>query len=180
MANMISDSTIYKVNITLSDFNTHYYSDYKLTLAKHSTEEEEQMMFRLLAFLYCAHEDLVFTKGGNPQEPKLWQKNYGGDIIQWIELGLPDEKRIRQACGKSENVVIFTHHGEDALTWFKKIKGKLIKKQQVKVFHLDILDNGPLEKIVDYAMKLSCIIEDQSIFLGNDQERVEIGITQVK
>ena len=30
-------------------------------------------------------------------EPDLWQKNLGGDIEVWIDIGQPDEKRIKKS-----------------------------------------------------------------------------------
>jgi uncharacterized protein YaeQ len=174
---MALGATIFKINLNLCNFNTHYYEDYNLTVAKHPSENESRMMYRLLAFLYCAHNDLEFTKGlSTPEVPELWQKDYSGDIVHWIELGTPDEKRIRQACGKSKNVSVFTYHHEPSLEWYEKIKGKLIQNSKVKIYHFKISENGPIEKIVEKSMRLSCTIEDNIMHLGNDNERVSIEV----
>jgi len=36
----------------------------------------------------------------------LWRKSLTGEIEQWIELGQPDEQRIRKACGRARQVVV--------------------------------------------------------------------------
>ena len=177
---MAIGASIYKVNINLSNFNTHYYQDFNLTMAKHPSESEARMMFRLLAFVYCAHEDLEFTKGlSTANEPELWQKNLSGDIVHWIELGQPDDKRIRQSASKSEKVSIFTIHHNTAIEWYDKVKGK-IKSEKVNVLHFNIVENGPIDKFVERGMRLSCTIEDNHMYLGNDDERIGIEVIRAK
>ena len=174
---MALDSTIYKIDIHLSNFNTHYYEGFNLTIAKHPSENESRMMYRLLAFLYCAHTDLKFTKGlSSIGEPELWQKNYTGEIIQWIDLGLPDIKRVRQASGKSKSVKIFTYHQSKAEDWYQKNKSDFQKNKKLEVYHFNVSENGPIDKFVSKTMKLSCIIEEQQLYLSNDSERIVIEV----
>ncbi|OUR99571.1 hypothetical protein A9Q84_00695 [Halobacteriovorax marinus] len=176
---MALGATIFKVNLNISNFNTHYYQDDNLTLAMHPSENEARMMYRLLAYIYCAHEDLEFSKGlSNTEEPELWQKALTGDIIHWIELGLPDEKRIRQAAGKSQKVSIFTYHQKKAQDWLPKIKAKFDNNEKVNIFHLEVVENGPIDKFVTKSMNLSCTIEDNLMYLGNDDERIGIEVTK--
>lgn len=171
---MAIGASIYKVNLNLSNFNTHYYQDFNLTMAKHPSESEARMMNRLCAFCFSAHEDLEFTKGLSTQdEPELWQKDLTGDILHWIELGQPDEKRIKQAAGKSRKVSIFTTNESTSLEWEMKIQNK-IPKDKVTINHLVIVENGPIDKFVERTMRLSCTIEDDVMYLGNDNERIGI------
>jgi uncharacterized protein YaeQ len=177
---MALSSTIYKADITLADLNTHNYDDLNLTMAMHPSENEARMMYRLVAYLYCAHPDLEFTKGlSSTSEPELWQKGLQGEIIHWIELGQPDEKRIRQACGKSQLVSIFTTKENTASAWFEQIKNK-IPLDKVNIYYIDIFDNGPIDKIVNKSMRLSCTIEEDQMFLGNDDQRVGIEVKSFK
>jgi uncharacterized protein YaeQ len=178
---MALSSTIYKVDISLSNLNTHYYVDLDLTMAKHPSENESRMMYRLLAFLYCAHPDLKFTKGlSATEEPELWQKDYSGQIIQWIEMGLPESKRIRQAKGKSQSVKIFTYHQNKSLEWYKKNISDIKKDSNLDVYQFNLNENGPIDKFVKKSMKLSCIIEDEQIFLSDDNERIGIQVQNLR
>ncbi len=178
---MALGAAIYKVNLNLSNLNTHYYKDFNLTLAKHPSENESRLMFRLLAFLYCYHEDLQFSKGlSSTDEPELWQRDHSGDIIQWIELGLPDLKRIRQASGKSQSVKVFTYHQNKADEWYEKIKSNLAQNNKVKVYHFNNIENGPLEKIVTKNMKLSCMIEEYQMHLSDDEQRITVDVNEAK
>lgn len=105
---MALKATIFKAEISISDMDRHYYQEHPLTIAQHPSETNERMMVRLLAFALNADERLEFTKGlSADDEPELWNKNYSDEIELWIELGQPDEKRIRKACGRSRQVIIY-------------------------------------------------------------------------
>ena len=107
---MAIKSTIYKINLNIANMDTHYYNEHPLTLAKHPSENDLRLMIRVTAFILNANEELIFCKGiAEDDEPDLWQKSFDGDIELWIDLGQPDEKRIKKACGRSEQVIIYTY-----------------------------------------------------------------------
>ena len=84
-------STIFKVNLQISDMDRNYYAEHLLTLARHPSETDERMMVRLLAFALHADEQLCFTKGlCADDEPDLWQMTLMNEIELWIDVGLPD------------------------------------------------------------------------------------------
>src|SRR5690606_23301875 len=152
--------------INLSDLDRNYYDDFNLTLAKHPSEHESRMMFRLVTFLCCADQKLEFSKGiSTTEEPELWQKNYSGEVLQWIELGLPELKRIKQACGKSQSVKIFTYQFERATQWFEKIKNDIESIEKLEIYHLKVDDGNSLDELVKKSMTLSCLIRDSHLYL---------------
>ena len=100
---MAIKATIFKANLQIADMERHYYQDHALTLARHPSETDERMMVRLLAFALHAHEYLEFGQGmTNDDEADLWQKDLTGAIELWIDVGIPDEKLIRKACGRCQ------------------------------------------------------------------------------
>ncbi len=106
---MAISSTINKVSLNIADMDKHYYQSHELTVAQHPSETNFRFMIRLIAFMVNANEQLRFTKGlSTDDEPELWGKSLTDDIELWIDLGQPDEKRIRKACGRSKQVIIST------------------------------------------------------------------------
>ena len=88
----------------------NHFQNYALTIARHPSETDIRMMVRLLAFALNANDALMFSKGiSTDNEPDIWQKNLVDEIVLWIDLGQPDEKRLRKACGRAEQVVIYTY-----------------------------------------------------------------------
>lgn len=119
---MAISSTINKVSLNIANIDQHYYQIYELTVAQHPS----RFMVRLIAFIVNVNERLFFTKGLNDNdEPELWQKSLTDDIELWIDLGQPDDKRIRKACGRAEQVIIYTYHERKAKIWWEQQRGKL-------------------------------------------------------
>lgn len=176
---MAQSASIFKANIYISNMDTNFYEEFDLVMAQHPSESIERMMYRLLAFIHSAHIDLKFTQGlSNVDEPELWQMSLTGDIEHWIELGLPDEKRIKQAAGKSNKVSIYTYHKNKAQNWLPKIQEHFKTSEKVNIYNLDVFENGPLDKVVSRSMKLSCMIEDGVMYLANDDQRIGIRLTK--
>lgn len=170
-------SSIFKASVSLSNLNTNYYDDLNFTIALHPSETEERMMYRLLAFLYCAHERLEFTEGlNNPDLPDIWQKDLTGQIEHWIDLGWPEEKRIKKASGQSGKVSIFTYNEFKTKAWFEKIKSIVTNNKKVNIYNLKEIEDGSLIKLVQRSMILNCVIEDQQIFLSDNDTRVQVDI----
>ncbi|XPE47564.1 YaeQ family protein [Shigella flexneri] len=68
-------------------------------MARHPSETQERMTLRLLAWIKYADDRLQFTRGLCAEdEPEAWLRNDYLGIDLWIELGLPDERRIKKAC----------------------------------------------------------------------------------
>lgn len=78
-------------------------------------------MISVAAFALNATDRLVITKViGGEDEPQVWEKNYGGDIELWIDLGQVDEKRLRKACGRAEKVIVYTYNLKSAIAWWRQ------------------------------------------------------------
>ena len=107
---MASNATIYKALLQIADMDRQHFQDHVLTLARHPSETEERMMVRVLAFALHADEALSFGRGVSTEdEPALWQRDLTGTIDLWIEIGQPDEKTLRQACGRSKQVIAYVY-----------------------------------------------------------------------
>ena len=123
---MALTATIFKASLQVSDMNRHYYADHQLTLARHPSETDERMMVRLLAFALHADERLSFTKGlCVDDEPDLWQKSLSNEIELWVDVGLPDEKRVRKACSRAMQVCLYLYGGRNAELWWNKNSANL-------------------------------------------------------
>ncbi len=170
---MAAKATIYKALLNIANMDTHYYAEHNLTLAKHPSENDLRLMIRLIAFTLNANEDLVFCKGiSQDDEPDLWQKSLGGDIELWIDLGQPDEKRIKKACGRSEKVIIYTYQEGMATSWFKQMEKNLKRFNNLEVVFINI--DGDIDKIAQRSMTLSANVMDGELTLIHDEESVLI------
>ena len=170
---MAAKATIYKLNLNIANMDTHYYAENSLTLAKHPSENDMRLMVRVLAFVFNANEDLVFCKGiSQDDEPDLWQKDLSGDIDLWIDLGQPDEKRIKKACGRSKKVIIYTYQEGMATSWFKQNKKLLNRFKNLSIIYLNI--DGDIEGLCERSMNLQANISDHELNLISEETTVSI------
>ena len=176
---MAANATIYKANLNIANMDTHYYAEHSLTLAKHPSENDLRLMVRLLAFIFNAQEDLVFCKGiSQDDEPDIWQKDLSGDIQLWIDLGQPDEKRIKKACGRSEKVIIYVYQEGMAEAWFKQNKKLLNRFNNLSIIFVNI--NGDIEELCARSMNLQANISDSELNLINEENTISITETTWK
>lgn len=169
---MAANATIYKASLNIADMDRNYYAEHNFTLAKHPSETDLRLMIKLVAFMLNADEKLLFTKGiTQDDEPDLWQKALNGDIKLWIDLGQPDEKRIRKACGRSEKVIIYMYQEGSALAWWKQMQNQLGRFKNLSVVYLNI--DGDIELLAKRAMVLQCNISDFELtIIDNDNSVV--------
>jgi len=133
---MALKATIYKADLQIADMDRHVYGDHALTIARHPSETDERMMARVLAYALHAQEGIAFTKGlFDVDEPEVWVKNLAGEITLWIELGQPDEARIRRACGRADRVVVLCY-SSSCEVWWKQIASKLTRFANLTVLQL--------------------------------------------
>ncbi|HRG15667.1 MAG TPA: YaeQ family protein [Pseudomonadota bacterium] len=171
---MSPKSTVYKVELQVSDLDRHYYQEHNLTLALHPSETEERLMVRLLAFAMNADERLLFGRGlSSDDEPDLWRRDDTGEIDLWIETGQPDEADIRRACGRARQVVIYTYSGRSAQVWWDKI-GSNLNRKNLTVIDLPAESVQALAGLCERTMRLQCMIEDRHVQLMNSGGSVSI------
>ncbi|MEP1588579.1 MAG: YaeQ family protein [Tateyamaria sp.] len=170
---MALKSTIYKVELSVSDMDRHYYETHKLTIAKHPSETDERLMVRILAFALNAHEQLEMTKGlSTDDEPDIWQKSLSGELELWVALGLPSDKVVRQSCGKADKVIVYPYGGRTAEMWWDKIKDSTTRFGNLEVTNLPENDTLELAKLASRAMKLQVNIQDGDVMVSVDDSIV--------
>jgi uncharacterized protein YaeQ len=167
---MALKATVVKVELTLSDLDRHHYATYPLTLAQHPSETDERLMVRLVAFALYASDRLEFGKGlSNEEEPDLWRRDYTGDIEQWIDLGQPDESRIRKACGRARQVIVVNYGGRVADMWWDKNSTGLSRLDNLTVIDIDADSVEALGALIERSMRFNAMIEDGELQLMGDK-----------
>lgn len=166
---MAPKATVVKAELQVSDMDRHYYATHMLTLAQHPSETDERLMVRLLAFALYAQDRLEFGRGlSNEEEPDLWLRDYVGDIELWIDLGQPDETRIKKACGRSQQVVVINYSGRGADIWWDKIASSLTRLKNLTVIDISPEVVESLTTLIQRGMRLNCLIQDGEMQLMSD------------
>ena len=159
--------TIYKVQIELADSDRNHYETLSLTLAQHPSETLERMAVRLLAYCLNSAPRLEFTRGiSTADEPDLWLHSDSGEIEHWIEVGQPEEPRLRKACGRARQVSVYAF-AKSAATWWK-LNGEAISNlPQISVWQMDWDEVVAASKLLDRTVQLSASIVGGTIYLDS-------------
>ncbi len=165
---MALSATIYRCALQVADLDRPYYGDHTLTIACHPSETAERMMVRLLAFALHADDKLTFTRGlSRDDEPDLWQHGLSGEIDLWIEIGQPDEKRLRKACARAREVMVYSHQPRAAQVWWQNQGAKLAQLDNLGVKRLAAETGERLKSFTQRNMTLQCTIQDGEIWLSD-------------
>jgi uncharacterized protein YaeQ len=172
---MAVSATIYRANLNVADMDRHYYADHALTLARHPSETDERMMVRLLAFALHAHERLEFGRGiGTADEPDLWQRDLTGRVQLWIEVGQPDDRRVRKACGQADRVVIYSYGSRIVEPWWARVEPELARCENLEVIALPPATTQSLAALADRGMELQMTIQEGDAWLARGESRIAI------
>ncbi len=172
---MALTATIRKAELQISDMDRGYYATHNLTLAQHPSETDERLMVRLLAFALNAGDRLGFGRGlSTEDEPVLWEHDYTGDILQWIDLGRPDESRLRKASNRSRQVQGVNYGGNASEIWWGKQGKGLARFDNLSVVDLDGAFVELWGQQIQRAMRWSVLIQDGEVQLLNDQMQLDV------
>ncbi|MDU5453835.1 YaeQ family protein [Pseudescherichia vulneris] len=175
---MALKATIYKATVNVADLDRNQFLDATLTLARHPSETQERMMLRLLAWIKFANERLQFTRGLSAEdEPEAWLRNDHLGIDLWIELGLPEERRIKKACTQSKEVALFTYNSRAAQIWWQQNQNKLSGFSNLSIWYLDDEQLAQLSAFASRTMVLQATIQDGAIWLSDAENNLEIHLT---
>ena len=172
---MALKATIYKATVNVADMDRNVFIDHVLTLARHPSETEERLMLRLLAWLVHANERLTFTRGLSAEdEPEIWQLNDHNGIDVWIDLGLPDERRIKKACSRSQHVWLYAYNWRAAQPWWQQNQNKLSQQDNLSVRYISDEQLNALTQLASRSMQLQATIQDGTIWLSDATHHLEI------
>lgn len=167
-------STIFKAALSIADMDRGHYSTQELTVALHPSETAERMMVRLLAFGLNAAEGLAFGRGlSTDDEPDLWQRDDTGAIVHWIDVGWPDERRIRRACGRAGQVSVISYGGPKADAWWATNSALLARNATLQVVAVPREASSALAAFAQRSMQLNLTVQDARIWFADPDASVD-------
>ncbi|MDJ0656510.1 MAG: YaeQ family protein [Xanthomonadales bacterium] len=172
---MALKSTIYKVKLNISDLDRNLYGDFALSVARHPSETEARMMLRVAAFALNADAQLEFGRGiSTDDEPDLWRKDLTGSIELWIDLGTPDPDRLRKACGRAEQVVLYAYGDRALEVWWEKNRESLARFDNLSVYSVADADCAYLATLASPRLDLQCTVSDGELWLTEGEHTTHL------
>lgn len=166
-------ATIYKATLQVSDLNRNYFAEHSLTLALHPSETEERLMIRLLGFALIASQDTVFGKGlSNEEDAAVWDVDPAGTIVHWLDVGQPDETRIKKACGRAQAVTVITY-GRASEVWWKNNQAALNQQDKLEVIAIDAETSKQLANLAARQLTISITVQEDVVYVNDVEVKLE-------
>jgi uncharacterized protein YaeQ len=167
-------ATIFRAELTVSDLDRGHFATHAITLARHPSETDERMMVRVLAFALNADERLAFGRGLSSEgEADLCRTDLTGAIDLWIDVGLPDEREVRKACGRAARVAVYTY-GTGAGLWWKQNAAALERLSNLAVTEIPLDASRALAARAARSMKLQSTIQDGHVWFSDEGDSLTV------
>jgi uncharacterized protein YaeQ len=173
---MALPSTIYRVNLQLSDVDRGVYETIQTTAAQHPSETEERLVARLLALAIFHEPELAFTKGlSAADEPDIRVVGPDGRTRLWVEVGLPDADRIIKATRHAERVALLAC-GKALANWEQQHLPRLERIANLTVVSVDQGFITTLASRLERSITWSVTITEGLLYLSIGDETYETTI----
>jgi uncharacterized protein YaeQ len=170
---MARSSTIYRAQLELSHVDRNVYQELQLTIARHPSETLERMVMRLLAFGLRYQEGLEFGRGVSAtDEPDLWRREGDGRVVEWIEVGQPDSKRLIKAARQSGACQLFVF-GDGAERWRSSQLEDIKVPDNLGVARIEDTFVDAVATTVDRQLRWSMTVAESTIFLTTGDSSFE-------
>lgn len=176
---MALKATIHKAQLQIADMDRGVYADHGLTIARHPSETDERMLMRVLAFALHVPADtdrgaLELAKSlWDPDEPDLWQRDLTGDVVHWIEVGQPDDRRLAKAASRAEAVTVLSYAASTPI-WWEGLARKLDRAPKVAVWAIDPAQSQALAQLTARTLQWQVTVQDGTVWVNDGAQTVEV------
>lgn len=176
---MAQRSTVHRVSIELADTDRQVFEDLQLSVARADSETAHRLAARLIAYCLCFEPDIEFTRGvciGD--EPDVWVREPGDRVKVWIEVGLPDPKRLARAARHCERVVALAY-GRRLPDWTAEALAQVGSLSNITLASLDYRFLDQLITTLERTIVWSLTISGGTLYLTVGKQQFETAPTAI-
>ena len=96
------------------------------------------------------------------------------------DIGLPDEKWLRKACGRATAVTLYTYGGSAADMWWKQNESLVARLNNLAVYNVQQETSKALAKLAERNMSFSASIQEGAMMFSSDAEMVSVELVTYK
>jgi uncharacterized protein YaeQ len=174
---MADKSSIFKVNIDISNIDQHRYEQLCFTVALDPSETINHMVMRLLAYAMVPEQNIEFGRGVCAgSDPDVGVRDFDEHYLYWIDAGFPTVSRVKKASHQADNVLVFSVSGS---VWLEDYQNELMNLKNV---HLLLLQPEMIESLghaVSRNIQWSLVIDGNKIGISDNENYLESNITRM-
>lgn len=174
-------SSVIKAHLQIADMDRHYYQDHSLTLAQHPSETDQRLMIRVLAFALNASGQLAFSSTLSDEgEAELSVRNLHDGIDLWIAFGTPDEKWMRKASQRAQQVKLYAYGGRNLPVWWKQNSRDLARFSNLEIWEIPDDALQQLTALYQRSMTLQCTINEGQILISDGAQAAQLELQRLQ
>lgn len=131
----------YSLSVELNNVDEDSFAKFRVKTPLHPNETLEHLYARFIAFVHAFKAGQEFTQGlFEPKEPAIWRRDVTGDVLQWIEVGVPDKRKLELALrsGAETDFRVYFYEEDQQLLFAEHLKGsKTNWIAPIKFFEID-------------------------------------------
>jgi len=108
----------------------------------------------------------------------LWEKDLTGQLLKWIEVGCPDEDKVKKASARCKQVAVVAY-GSSVDEWYKR-NSKLKTLSNVEVWKISTASTEAVQQLCERTMQLQLNIMDGEWTLIGDHAQAVIEWEQLQ
>ena len=169
---MALSSTVYHLQIELSDVDRGVYESLDLRVARHPSETMRYLLTRVIGYCLCYEPGIAFSKGlSSTDEPAVWARDLQGSLRLWLEVGMPSPERLHKASKASPRVAVYTH--KEPRIFLRAYEGeKIHKAESLELYAMDRELLAEFVQRLDRRVKFAMTVTDGQLFLDFDGDSI--------
>jgi uncharacterized protein YaeQ len=94
-------------------------------------------------------------------------------LLQWVEVGQPDERRLIKASGRAGHVVLYACSASTTI-WWAGIHSKLTRLDNLDVWQIPADQSQELAGLCERSMQLQLQVQDCHVWISDAARAVEV------
>ena len=178
---MALSSTVYRLNITLSDVDRGVYEKLDVRTGRHPSESPRYFWQRVLAYCLAYEEGIAFSKGGlsDSEEPPVSIHDPTGILVAWIDVGSPSADRLHRAAKAARRVALYSAT-ERVLLEREAASRKIHALEDIELFLLEPSFLDGLEQHIEKYTDLEVVRTSGSLYVTFAKGIVEGTIVETR
>jgi uncharacterized protein YaeQ len=174
----------YNFTIDLNNVDRQVFTRFRVKTARHPNESLEHLYARMLAYAHSFKDGQTFTQGlFEPKEPTIWKRDIIGGLELWIQLGVPDKKKLEHALregGKTAEIAIYFWQNAQVNQFCHMLRGsKTNWVEAIKFYQFDEALLSELTAFQKSSPELTITFTDNRLYLGVDGNEFETEVMTV-
>ena len=101
-----------------------------------------------------------------------------GQLVHWIEVGQPDERRMQRAASRADQATFISYSASTPI-WWAGVKNKLTRTERLAVWQLPAEQSAALAALAQRSMQIQVTVQDSLVWFNDGQHSLELGLQRL-